>query len=289
VTGTDIAINTDGGSFRGTRARRIAWQGWSPAAEPPPKGVVTISHGYGEHIGRYAHVAQRLCEAGFVVYGPDHHGHGQSAGKRGRINLRAAVADLDQLIASVSRKRHPDLPQFLLGHSMGGLIALQYAVRHAKRLDGLVVSAPLAEVEGGGGLHRLARVLGKVLPGAPVSKIDPRVVSRDPAVVKAYIADPLNYHGPIPAGVAREFVVATSTLPADVQQITLPTLLMWGTADRLCPPSGSEMVAANIGSEDLTVERLTGLFHEILNEPEQAKVLGTIVGWLRQHLPVATA
>jgi lysophospholipase len=247
--------------------------------------VVTISHGYGEHIGRYGHVAQRLCEAGFVVYGPDHHGHGQSAGKRGRIALRAAIADLDQLIVTVSRERNPGRPQFLLGHSMGGLLTLEYAALHAKRLDGIAVSAPLAEVEGGRGLHTLARVLGRVLPGAPVSKIDPRLVSRDPAVVKAYTEDPLNYHGPIPAGVAREFVLATSTLRAEVRRIRLPTLLMWGTADRLCPPSGAEMVAANIGSDDLTVERYPGLFHEIMNEPEQAQVLDTLVAWLERHLP----
>ncbi len=278
-------IETGAGSFRGIRARRIAWQSWSPAGDQQPKGVVSIAHGYGEHIGRYGHVAARLCEAGFVVYGPDHHGHGQSAGKRGRIALGAAIADLDQLIVTVSRERHPGLPQFLLGHSMGGLIALKYAVRHSKRLDGLVVSAPLAEVEGGSGLHTLARVLGTIVPGAPVSKIDPQLVSRDPAVVADYARDPLNHHGPIAAAVAREFVLGTEALSAEVQQITLPTLLMWGTDDRLCPPSGAEMVAANIGSEDLTVERFPGLFHEIMNEPERAKVLDAIVVWLQAHLP----
>jgi alpha-beta hydrolase superfamily lysophospholipase len=128
-----------------------------------------------------------------------------------------------------------------------------------------------------------------ILPGAPVSKIDPRLVSRDPAVVADYAGDPLNHHGPIVAAVAREFVLATSTLPAEVQQITLPTLLMWGTDDRLCPPSGAEMVAANIGSDDLTVERFPGLFHEIMNEPEQAKVLDAIVVWLDAHVPQAAA
>ena len=281
-------IDTDGGNFRGIRARRIVWQCWSPADEQRLKGVVTIAHGYGEHIGRYAHVAERLCEAGFVVYGLDHHGHGQSGGKRGRINLRAAVADLDQLIVTVSREHNPELPQFLLGHSMGGLIALEYAVRHARRLEGLIVSAPLAEVEGGGALKAFGRVLGRVLPGAPVSKIDPRLVSRDHAVVSAYISDPLNYHGPVPAGVARQFILATSTLPQEVRHIMLPTLLMWGTADRLCPPSGSEMVAANIGSQDLTVERYPGLFHEILNEPEREKILDTIVEWLDKQLSAPT-
>jgi alpha-beta hydrolase superfamily lysophospholipase len=280
---------TEEGSFRGTRGRRITWQSWSPAGDQPLKGVVTIAHGYGEHIGRYQHVARRLNEAGFVVYGPDHHGHGNSGGKRGRVTLQAAVADLDQLIVMISRGRNPDLPQFLSGHSMGGAIALRYAMAHQNRLTGLAVSAPLAAVEGGRALLMFGRALGSVLPGAPVSKVDPRLVSRDHAVVKDYIADPLNHHGPVPAGVARQFIVHASTLARDVRRITLPTLLMWGTADRLCPPEGSELVAANIGSTDLTVKRYEGLFHEIMNEPERAAVLDDLVGWLSAHLAARAA
>jgi lysophospholipase len=189
----------------------------------------------------------------------------------------------------VSKGRHPDLPQFLLGHSMGGAIALRYAMAHQNRLTGLALSAPLAAVQGGPALHALGRALGTVLPGAPVSKVDPRLVSRDQAVVNAYIADPLNHHGPVPAGVARDLIVHVGSLAAGVRRITLPTLLMWGSADRLCPPAGAEMVAANIGSEDLTIKRYEGLFHEIMNEPEQEQVLDDLVDWLGAHLPAAVA
>jgi alpha-beta hydrolase superfamily lysophospholipase len=146
------------------------------------------------------------------------------------------------------------------------------------------LSAPLAAVEGGAALHALARGLGIVAPRVAVSRVEPRLVSRDHAVVKDYIADPLNHHGPVPASVAREFVRHVGTLERDVRKITLPTLLMWGTADRLCPPAGSELVAANIGSDDLTVKRYEGLFHEIMNEPEQAQVLDDLVAWLDSHL-----
>ncbi len=282
--GTDPVGVSEEGSFRGTRARRIAWQSWSPAGDQQLKGAVTIAHGYGEHMGRYKHVAERLNEAGFTVYALDHHGHGRSGGKRGRVRLQAAVADLDQLIVTVSRAHNPDIPQFLLGHSMGGAIALRYAMAHQRRLTGLALSAPLAAVEGGAGLHAFARGLGMVMPGVAVSRVEPRLVSRDHAVVKDYIADPLNHHGPVPASVAREFVVHVGTLAQDVKRITLPTLLMWGTADRLCPPAGSELVAANIGSEDLAVKRYEGLFHEILNEPEQERVLDDLVAWLDGHV-----
>lgn len=283
-TGTDGSGATEHGSFRGTRARRLAWQSWSPAGDQPLKGVVTITHGYGEHIGRYQHVAAWLNEAGYAVYGLDHHGHGRSAGKRGRVSLKAAVDDLNQLIVTVSRARHPELPQFLLGHSMGGAVALRYAMTRQRLLAGLAVSAPLAAVDGGRALLSFGKVLGRLLPAAPVSRVEPRLVSKDHAVVEDYIADPLNHHGPLPAGVARDFIVHVGTLERDIQRITLPTLLMWGTADRLCPPAGSELVAAKIRSPDLTVKRYEGLFHEILNEPEREQVLGDLVAWLDAHV-----
>src|SRR5579863_1139178 len=162
---TDPINAGEEGSFRGSRARRIVWQSWSPAGDQPLKGVVTIAHGYGEHMGRYQHVAERLNEAGFMVYALDHHGHGRSGGTRGRVRLAAAVDDLDRLIVTVSRARNPDRPQFLLGHSMGGAIALRYAMAHQRRLAGLVLSAPLAAVEGGAALHAFARGLGLVAPG----------------------------------------------------------------------------------------------------------------------------
>jgi acylglycerol lipase len=275
----------DEGSFHGVKYRKIVWRSWSPAGDQPLKGVVTLAHGYGEHSGRYGYVASRLTDEGYAVYAPDHNGHGRSKGKRGRVSLVAAVQDLNQMIVTVSIARHPDLPQFLLGHSMGGAIALRYAIAHQKRLAGLVVSAPLAAVDGGPALKTVGKLLGVIAPGIPVGKVEPRLVSRDKAVVDAYIADPLNYHGPIPASVGRQFLLSAEALPKDVRQITIPTLLLWGTADRLCPPRGAEAVAANIGSSDFTKKSYEGLFHEIMNEPEKDQVLDEIIGWLASHRP----
>jgi alpha-beta hydrolase superfamily lysophospholipase len=274
----------DEGSFRGVKGRKIVWRSWSPAGDQPVKGVVTLAHGYGEHSGRYAYVASRLTAEGYAVYAPDHNAHGRSKGKRGRVSLAAATTDLHQMIVTVSIARHPDVPQFLLGHSMGGAIALRYAITHQDRLAGLVVSAPLAAVDGGPALKAVGKLLGVIAPGVPVGRVDPRLVSRDKAVVDAYVADPLNYHGPIPAGVGRQFLLSAETLPRDVRQITIPTLLLWGTADRLCPPRGAEAVADNIGSSDFTKKAYEGLFHEIMNEPEKDQVLDEIIGWLASHL-----
>jgi acylglycerol lipase len=273
------------GSFRGVK-RKIVWRSWSPAGDQPVKGVVTIAHGYGEHSGRYGYVASRLTAEGYAVYAADHNGHGRSEGKIGRISVAAAIADLDQMIVSVSTARHPEVPQFLLGHSMGGAIALRYAIAHQDRLAGLVVSAPLAAVDGGAALKAVGKLLGVVLPGAPLSRVDPRLVSRDQAVVDAYIADPLNYHGPIVAAVARQFL-SFESLPREVSQIKIPAILLWGTADRLCPPRGAQAVAANIGANDFTKRTYEGLFHEIMNEPERDRVLDEIIDWLASHLSAA--
>jgi alpha-beta hydrolase superfamily lysophospholipase len=288
MTATQDAL-LDEGSFNGVEDRRIVWRSWSPAGDQQLKGVVTLAHGYGEHSGRYAYMASRLTAEGYAVYAPDHNAHGRSDGRRGRVSLAAAITDLDQMIVTVSVARHPELPQFLLGHSMGGAIALRYAIAHQGRLAGLVVSAPLAAVDGGAALKAIGKLLGVIAPGVPVSRVDPKLVSRDETVVKAYIADPLNYHGSVPAGVGREFLLSAETLPQDVRQITIPTLLLWGTADRLCPPRGAEAVAANIGSSDFTKRAYEGLFHEIMNEPERDQVLDEIVGWLGSHLPRTSA
>ncbi|MGC9219922.1 MAG: lysophospholipase [Solirubrobacteraceae bacterium] len=283
-----MSVISSEGSFRGVRARRISWRSWLPAGNQPLKGVISIAHGYGEHTGRYGHVALRLCEAGYAVYGPDHRGHGRSQGKPGRISVAAAVADLDQMVVTVARKRHPDQPQFLLGHSMGGLIALHYATAHQQRLTGLVLSAPLAKVDGGPLLLAIGRVMGLIAPGAQVSQVDPRLVSRDHQVVTGYIADPLNYHGRIPAAVARDFIRSTAGLDQLAASVRLPTLLQWGTADRLCPTEGSQMLADRLGTEDLTVIQYPGAFHEIYNEPEREQVINDLLAWLSAHIANGT-
>ena len=274
----------DEGSFRGVKARKIVWRSWSPVGEEPAKGVVTLAHGYGEHSGRYAHVASRLTAAGYAVYAPDHNAHGRSKGKPGRVSLAAAIADLNQMIVRVSVTRHPDAPQFLLGHSMGGAIALRYAIAHQDRLAGLVVSAPLAAVDGGPALKAVGKLLGVILPGVPVGRVDPRLVSRDKAVVDAYVADPLNYHGPIPAGVGRQFLMSTETLrtrcPPDHDS---DTLAMGHRRPAMSAPwrrGGRRQHRL----ERLHQEDYEGLFHEIMNEPEKDQVLDEIIGWLGSHL-----
>jgi alpha-beta hydrolase superfamily lysophospholipase len=274
-------------TFRGAGDRTIAWEAIVPPEEPA-RSVVLVAHGYGEHRGRYGHVAARLSRDGHAVYLVDHHGHGHSSGPRARVSFADAVADVQHL-AEIASRDHPGVAIFLLGHSMGGAIALRHALAHGEQLSGLILSGPLAEIEGRPAARLAGRALGRLAPGLPVARLDPGLISRDPAVVEAYRADPLVHHGGIPAATAAEFLRHTSTLPDALPLITTPTLLMWGTQDRLAAPSGAEMIARRIATDDLTVRPWDGLYHEIFNEPEREQVLDALCEWLAARTPTIGA
>jgi acylglycerol lipase len=123
-------------------------------------------------------------------------------------------------------------------------------------------------------------LLSRVAPRLGVYPIDSSTVSRDPEVVRDYDADPLNFHGKLPARTVHELSQTVGRFPVDVARLTLPMLLMHGTADRLVPPHGTAMVDANAGSQDKTFVHYEGLYHELLNEPERDRVLADIADWL---------
>jgi acylglycerol lipase len=265
--------------FAGARRVRIYWQAWLPATAP--RALIVIAHGASEHSGRYAHVAARLVDEGYAVYALEHRGHGRSQGPRALIDrMGNAVADVDRLVA-LAAAEHPRAKVFLLGHSMGATIALCYALRHQQRLSGLILTGPLAALESAPlPMRIMVKLLSAVAPTRPVVAIDPSLVSRDQSVVKAYVDDPLVYHGMLPARTVAELATAIDSFPDRVQAITVSTLVMYGTADRLCPPRGSGMLGERLGAADKTLRAYGGLYHEILNEPEQDQVLDEICSWL---------
>jgi acylglycerol lipase len=276
------------GSFSGAGGVRIHWRVWLPDGEP--RAVVVIAHGAGEHAGRYSHVAARLVADGYATYAIEHRGHGYSEGPRAVIDRIAnAVADLDTLVV-LAADEHSGLPVFLLGHSMGGTISVSYAIRHQDRLDGLILSGPLAALEAAPAPMRvISKILSAIAPRMGLIEIDASLVSRDPDVVAAYVADPLVHHGKLPVRTVAELAAAIGSFPEAVPAITVPTLIMYGTADRLCPPRGSVMLSERIGSADKTITPYEGLYHEILNEPEQDQVLDELSQWLGAHIAPAAA
>ncbi len=275
------------GHFAGAGGVQIYWQAWLP--ENDPRACIVLVHGASEHSGRYEWTAGRLTNAGYAVYALDHRGHGKSEGPRAVIDrMDNAVADVGTLIG-IAAAEHPDRGRpVLFGHSMGGCISLAFATRRQEEIDALIVSAPVAVLEAASPMQRIAgQVLSVVAPKLGVFAIDSATVSRDPAVVAAYDADPLNHHGKLPARTVHELSTEVARFPESVKTLTLPLLVLVGTGDRLVPPAGSELVYETASSEDKTIKRYDGLYHELIHEPERDQVLADMIGWLGAHTPTA--
>jgi len=257
---------------------------WLPPR--PPKAVVLLAHGFAEHAGRYAHVARRLTEAGYAVYAVDHWGHGKSDGTPGYVPRFSAFTDgLGELLTLVE-VNHGGTPRLLLGHSMGGLIAALFLIERqdafvAAALSGpaILPAAPPSRIT-----LWISRFLSRFFPRLGVLALDAEGVSRDPAVVAAYRADPLVYTGKIGARLGSEFMDAMAAAQAGAAMITLPILLQHGEADKLTAVEGSRYLFEHVSAADRTLKIYPGLFHEIYNEPERGEVLDDLIGWFDAHV-----
>ncbi|MGH3599799.1 MAG: lysophospholipase, partial [Pseudonocardiaceae bacterium] len=208
--------------------RSAYWQAWLPTEQA--RAVVVVVHGFAEHSARYAHIGTRLAGAGFATYAADHRGHGRTDGRRANIERMELVVDDLRSFVRFAVEHHPGLPVFMVGHSLGGLIALQYATGPDTPLDGLVLSGPLVQVTVRSAvLKRVAGVLSAVLPDLGVASLDAEAISRDPEVVRAYREDPLVHHGKVPARTGAEMLVTTQLLRARLPRLSLPLLLLHGT------------------------------------------------------------
>lgn len=269
-------------SFTGVGGTNIVYDLYEP--EGAPVGLILVAHGVAEHAGRYHHVADLLVGLGLRVAIPDHRGHGRSGGKR------LLVRDMSEFTADLETLRTLELvdgkPTYLLGHSMGGEIALDYALDHQGVLAALVLSAPavLPGDDISPLLMKVAKVLGKLVPGLPGQKLGSASISRDPAVVKAYDEDPLVFRGALTAGIGGAMLRTMETFPSRLPALKLPLLVMSGTDDKLVKPEGAELVVRLAGSSDKTLKIYDGLYHEVFNEPEKDLVLGELTDWLKAHL-----
>jgi alpha-beta hydrolase superfamily lysophospholipase len=260
-------------------------QAWLP--ERNLRSVVVVSHGLGEHSGRYTGLAARLVARGHAVYAIDHRSHGRSSGERANIErFSYLVSDLSAFVGRAQRE-HPDLPVILLGHSMGGAIALASALRIQATLKGLALSAPalaagqvVSPFKAG-----MLRLASRLRPGAAALTLPPTAVSRDPAVVRAYEDDPLVHHGPIPARTVAELLDAMAGFPESAPALRLPILVQHGTADTLVPLAATRPVYDVLGNPKLrSLRYYEGLYHEVYNEPERDTVIGDLERWLDSRL-----
>ena len=279
--------------FLSAEGLKLFAQSWRPATSTPT-AVLMIVHGLKDHSSRYAALAEELVPRGFAGHAFDLRGHGLSEGARVWVDeFEQYVDDLGRFLALV-RTREPGRPIFLFGHSMGGAIVTRYVLEKKKPalspslgsgaapIRGLVLSAPA--LKPGAEISRVtiaaAKLLGAVTPSLAVLDLDVRLFSRDPAVVRDTEADPLVYNLKGPARTGAELLRTLQWIGERMEDVEVPLLILHGTADRITNPEGSRELAQRARSTDKTLHLYTGLYHDLLHEPERAMVAADLRRWL---------
>lgn len=241
---------------------------------PDAKWLAVLVHGYGEHVGRYEHVAEALVAAGAVVVGADHVGHGKSDGERVLVNnFEDVVSDVDRVVSAAGTD-HSGLPVVLIGHSVGGAIAVRYAQLHADRITAMVLSAPML-----GSWHGLDLLEYPEIPDTP---IDPAALSRDPAVGAAYAADPLVWHGPFKRETLRALDELLQTINFDHPLgDELPVLWLHGDEDEVVEQADTRAGTDRVRGLGFQEHTYIGARHELFNESNQAEVLLDVTSFVR--------
>jgi acylglycerol lipase len=256
------------GQFKGYKDFNIFYQYWLPA--DITKAVLLIAHGFAEHSGRYGNVVDYFVPKGYAVYALDHRGHGRSDGARVQVDdFHDYIVDLKTFF-DIVRRKNPSEKIFLIGHSMGSIISIAYALEYQHELAGLITSA--------GGLIKPGEPTMPAIPAG--NPLPTTMLSRDPAVIAAYVNDPLVYRGPVPTNHSMRGVM--SKLAGQVQYIQIPVLVLAGNGGADGPRC--QALYDLIGSIDKTLKLYEGLLHEIFNEPEHLQVMADMEEWLNRFV-----
>lgn len=270
-------------SWQNTQGLNIFAQEWRP--DGPPKAVIGLVHGLGEHSSRYEHVAQAVSQAGYALIGMDLPGHGRSGGKRGCTSFDDIVVEIDYLLDEI-RGRFPGCPAFLYGHSMGGVMVLYYTLKRQPDLHGVISTSPgLAPGEPVPAIKRtLARLLYRIAPDFTLENgLDQNNLSRDPALVEAYRQDPL-VHPRISARLGWDILSRGEWIIENAVNFPLPLLLAIGTADHIVSRQATQKFVERVPPEKLTFKAWKGLVHETHNEPEKQQVIEYLLNWIACQL-----
>jgi len=271
-------------SFIGINGVRLYYQVWRP--EKNLKAVVQVIHGLAEHSGRYLNIVNALIPRGYAIYAADHRGHGKSEGLRAYVKKFEYYVKDQKTFFDLIKENKPNLPIFLLGHSMGAIIAQMYAVTYPEDLKGLVLSGAGTQLGGTGSstfLRGVTKLLSKIIPKR---KIDPKLskeISRDPNVVTAYEDDPLVF-SKITFKLATELMAASMQAKKLISQIRIPTLVQSGSSDKLV--LGANELDELMSMPDKTIKIYEGLYHEVYNEliEDRRRVLKDLGDWLDDHI-----
>lgn len=263
-------------SFDGVQLRYVV------DTNPKAKATIVINHGFAEHLGRYEYVAEVLCKAGYTVYRYDTRGHGQTLNKLGHVTDYVMWIKDCETMVELAKEQHPDLPVFMLGHSMGGLITAMYGIAYPHVLQGQVFSGPAVNtLPQANALNRTAlKSLSKIKPDFMINNPVEDAICSDPQVVEDYKNDPLVLHKASVKFLEQFLIKAPQYVQSNVQAYDYPCLLLYGTKDTIVPPEVTRGFYEAIGSEDKTIIKYDDLYHEILNEPMKDTILKDIVEWL---------
>lgn len=273
----------DTATFQGACDVSIFYQRWRPEGGVR-RGSVVIVHGLGEHSGRYIHLVERLLREGYAIYAGDHQGFGRSGGRRGHVRRFADFLPDLRYIADLARREQGDLPLALYGHSMGGLISLQYVLAHPTTLDFLVLSAPGLRANFPKWLVMALRLVNRIYPTFSIRRPgDPAVITRDPEELRRFLEDPLQ----VPTSTARfaaEGLATQIDTMKRAEEITIPVLMVHGTGDRFVDPAATQEFFARVASQDKTLLLYDGYYHELHNDLDKQKPLDDIAQWLNERM-----
>jgi alpha-beta hydrolase superfamily lysophospholipase len=271
------------GKFTGANGLELFYERSLPDIDAV--AVVAVVHGFGEHGGRYNYLVSHLVSRGFAMYTFDQRGHGRSPGARGYLSHWSEYRDDVAAYLKLIGEQMPGQPVFLFGHSLGGLVAAEYALHYPAGLKGLVLSSPLlAQANLPATLLMLSRVLSVIYPSFSINtKLDVNTISRDPVEVKRYADDPL-VHSTGTARLGTEVTATMAWVHAHAAELKLPLLLYYGTNDQLVPPAGSRRFFDALTLADKERIEYPGGHHESHNDTHRAQVFTDVERWLEKHL-----
>lgn len=273
-------------TFAGRDGLPLYGQRWRPRAGEP-LGVIVIHHGLADHSDRYAGFAEQLVHAGYAVWAFDMRGHGRSAGPRVQIDrVDDLLDDLDAFL-EVVRRAEPGKAIVLYGHSLGGLATALYTIERHPEVAGVVLAAPGIAFDAPPLQAGVIRLLAPLAPNARILAVPHAGFSSDPRVVAELDHDPLIDQASGPARTARTAIDGVARVWAHPEQLTVPLLIVHGTADHVTAPSGSRDLVARAGSTDRTLKLYDGLHHDVLHGPGGDRVAADILQWLGDHLGAA--
>ncbi len=251
---------------------------WRPAR--PPRGVVINLHGLGDHSGLYPTLVDHFVARGFSVHGPDLRGNGRSPGQRAYVARWDVFREDLRCMVELVRAEEPDVPVFLLGNSLGGLIALEYALHHPEGLRGVIAaSPPLGRLGIPAPLLLLGRIMSKILPRFALrTGMDLGGLARDPVVAQTVLADPL-FHRWGTARLSTEVAAAIARVQAAAPRFPLPVLVLHGGADRMVLPDGSREFIAAAGHPDRQLLEYPEEYHVLFADLGRERVLTDVERW----------